>query len=182
MTSVALLRGINVGGARQVAMSDVREMLVSLGYTSVQTLLRSGNVVFSAPDTDSGSLAVTIERALEERLGMAIGVVVRTAKELEAVMAANPMREAGSAGSSLHVMFLAGPLTAEARAAIEGGQYPPDEVRCADREIYVWYRKGMSGSKTAEHLGRQLATLAAGTFTDRNWNTLAKLLALARET
>ena len=50
-------------------------------------------------------------------------------------------------------------------------------VRCADREVYVWYRHGMSGSKTAQQLDRRLKTLA----TDRNWNTVTRLLAMASE-
>ena len=44
---VALFRGINVGKANRIAMADFRELLTSLGYTDVKTLLNSGNAVFS---------------------------------------------------------------------------------------------------------------------------------------
>ena len=46
---IALLRGINVGRAKRIAMADLRELLASMGYTDVRTLLNSGNVVFSEP-------------------------------------------------------------------------------------------------------------------------------------
>jgi uncharacterized protein (DUF1697 family) len=108
---------------------------------------------------------------------MTVGVVVRTADELAAVVEANPLPEAASAGAFLHVMFLATPLTAEERRALDPELFLPDVVRVAEREVYVWYRHGMSGSRTAVELGHRIKTLA----TDRNWNTVTKLLALNRE-
>jgi uncharacterized protein (DUF1697 family) len=173
----ALLRGINVGRARQVAMADLRDIVESTGYQGARTLLRSGNVVFAAPLEDAVEVASTLERAIEARLSMRVHVVVRSAQELAAVVAANPLPHAAHDGAHLHVMFLALPLTAPERTALEPAQFLPDEVRLAEREIYVWYRAGMSGSKTAEQLARRVKSPA----TDRNWNTVAKLLSLARE-
>jgi hypothetical protein len=46
---VALLRGINLGSKRRVAMSDLREVLGELGYEDVRTHLQSGNAVFRTP-------------------------------------------------------------------------------------------------------------------------------------
>src|SRR5689334_2394659 len=48
MTFIALVRGINVGRAKQVSMGQLRAVVESLGYEDVRTLLRSGNVVFMA--------------------------------------------------------------------------------------------------------------------------------------
>ena len=45
---IALLRGINVGKAKRIAMADVRALFADLGFTEVATLLNSGNVVFTA--------------------------------------------------------------------------------------------------------------------------------------
>ena len=177
ITYVALLRGINVGRAKPVAMSDLRAAAEAAGFESVRTLLRSGNVVLVGPPEDDATIARTLEKAIESRLSMNVGVVVRTSDELAAVVEANPLPHAARDGSLLHVMFLATPLTAEERRALDPEPFLPDEVRVADREIYVWYRNGMSGSRTAVELGRRIKTLA----TDRNWNTVTKLLALARE-
>ena len=46
---VALLRGINLGSKRRVAMADLRELLAELGYEDVRTVLASGNAVFTGP-------------------------------------------------------------------------------------------------------------------------------------
>ena len=46
---IALLRGINVGTAKRIAMAELRAAMESLGYGNVKTLLNSGNAVFDAP-------------------------------------------------------------------------------------------------------------------------------------
>lgn len=48
-TLIGLIRGINVGRAKRVAMADLRALVTDLGFTHVRTLLNSGNVVFSTP-------------------------------------------------------------------------------------------------------------------------------------
>ena len=45
---IALLRGINVGGPSQVAMSDLRGLFAEFGFADVKSLLQSGNVVFQS--------------------------------------------------------------------------------------------------------------------------------------
>ena len=47
-THIALLRGINVGRAKRIAMADLRVVVAELGHTNVRTLLNSGNVVFDS--------------------------------------------------------------------------------------------------------------------------------------
>ena len=54
---VALLRGINVGRAKRVAMADLRALLAELGYRDPRSLLNSGNLVFSSPQTDTAEMA-----------------------------------------------------------------------------------------------------------------------------
>ena len=160
MSYVALVRGINVGRANQVAMSDLRGLVQSLGFEDVRTLLRSGNIVFRGspaaptPTASPEAIAGPIEQAIVDRLRMRASVVVRTAEELAAVVASNPIPEAARSGTFLHVMFLAGPLTAAERTAIGAENFHSDTVRLAEREIYVWYRNGMSGSDTAGRLGK----------------------------
>ena len=173
-TYVALVRGINVGRAKPVAMSDLRETVESAGFEDVRTLLRSGNVVCvsrGSPD----EVGRALETAIEARLRFDVRVVVRTAAELEAVVDANLIAEAAAEGSNLHVMFLAKPLSTAERRSLEAADFGTDVVRPAGREIYVWYRHGMSGSDTATRLGR----LLEATVTDRNWNTVNRLSAMA---
>ena len=79
---VALLRGINVGGRNKVPMTDLREVVTSLGHTGVTTYIQSGNVLFSTADTDTAKLAAALESAIGERFGIWASVVVLSRDEL----------------------------------------------------------------------------------------------------
>src|ERR1700704_4724623 len=68
---VALLRGVNVGKAKRVAMADLRKLVEGLGYGDVRTLLNSGNVLFTVPAGMTGDAAARIENAIGARLGVA---------------------------------------------------------------------------------------------------------------
>src|SRR5690242_2612616 len=107
-THVALLRGINVGRAKRVAMADLRALVEGLGFGEVRTLLNSGNVVFTAPDTAAGA-AAHIEAALAERLGVSSRVTVLAATELAAVLAGNPLTAVATDPSRFLIAILANP-------------------------------------------------------------------------
>ena len=50
-THVALLRGVNNLGGKKVAMTELRELVTSLGHADVMTYIQSGNVL---PPVDDG--------------------------------------------------------------------------------------------------------------------------------
>ena len=90
---VALLRAVNVGGTGKLPMTDLKAICEKLGFTKVQTYIASGNVVFESKASEA-----TVKAALEKRLhayaSKPIGVVVRTAAEMAAVVKANPFAKA----------------------------------------------------------------------------------------
>jgi len=173
-TFIALLRGINVGRAKAVSMSDLREIVEAVGFADVRTILRSGNVVLNGYGTPA-EVSRRLEAAIEAQLGLGVRVVVRTAAELAAILDANPIPEAATDGSRLHVMFLAAPLSNEEKAQLDAAEFGTDVVRPAGRQICIYYRHGMAGSDTATRFVRLIKTTA----TDRNWNTITKLCAIA---
>jgi uncharacterized protein (DUF1697 family) len=81
---IALLRGINLGSRRRVAMADLRELVSRLGYEDVRTHLQSGNVVLTAGETPR-ALGRKLELEIERVLGLDVQVVVRTRDELAQV-------------------------------------------------------------------------------------------------
>lgn len=171
---VALIRGINVGRAKQVPMEDLRSAVEAAGFEDVRTVLRSGNVLLRGTGSES-DIAGRVEQAIAARLRVDARVIVRTLDELAAIVQANPIPEAAADGARLHVMFLERAPSRDELDRIGHAASGDDVLRPVGREIYVWYRNGMAGSDTA---GR-LATLVKTGNTDRNWNTLRRLLALA---
>ena len=166
---VVLLRGINVGRHHRLAMADLRRALEDAGCRSVTTYLQSGNAVVEA---DPDGLAARVEAALP----LPVRVLVRTAAELTAVVAACPWPERAAASPKLvHVAFLEHPP--EQRAAeLLSGRHGDDEIVCGDRVLYLSY----SVSSLDSPLGKVLdAARLEGVVTVRNWSTVSRLATLA---
>lgn len=171
---IALLRGINIGSRQRVSMPELRELLERLGYRDVQTLVQSGNVVFK-----SRAAPATLEKKLEQEIEKALGVdpevVVRTRDELAAAIEANPFPVPDDP-KNLHVTFLSGEPDADAVEQLESAHVGDDRVAFLGREIYIAYANGMGRSELAKRLGNAKLGVTA---TDRNWNTVTKLLEMA---
>lgn len=169
----ALIRGINVGGTKTIAMSDLRDELTDAGFASVQTLLQSGNVVVASTE-DPVRVARTIETRIAARFGHDVTVIARTQSDLAQVVAANPFAGA-EPPKNTHVVFLDTQPEAAAVAELDHDRALPDVFRVAGREIYVRYANGAAGTKlTLDWFERRLGVRA----TARNLNTVEKLLAL----
>ena len=88
---VALIRGINVGRGKRVAMADLRDMMVGLGHTNVRTLLNSGNVLFQSKRPNVTKIAASIEAPINGACGFSAAVTVITAQELDLIVDENPL-------------------------------------------------------------------------------------------
>jgi uncharacterized protein (DUF1697 family) len=173
-----LLRGINLGSSRRVSMQDLRGLLTGLGYQEVRTLLQSGNATFGAARKRPAALCAEITERIAAELSLKVDCVIRTADELAGVVEANPFPDKASEGAKLMVTFLSGPLDPGRFADDDPAGFAPDEFRLADREIYAWLPNGMSGSRIPVNFWDRRTGLLT---TTRNWNTVTKLLALARD-
>jgi uncharacterized protein (DUF1697 family) len=165
-TYIALLRAVNVGGTGKLPMAELKAMCIAEGFANVQTYIASGNVVFN-----TNRSAATVKAGLEKRLqtyaGKPVGVVIRTAQEMVAVLKSNPFPK--SPPNWTVAIFLDDPPLLNTLDDIRGRQ--DEKLRLGKREIYVAYGAGMGRSK--------LRIPAAANGTARNINTIAKLIELA---
>lgn len=161
----ALLRAVNVGGTGKLPMAQLREMCTELGFSDVRTYIASGNVVLRSEDS-ADAVGDALAARLQEYAGRPVGVVVRTAEQIRAVLAANPFPDAP--GNRVSVTFLPGPAP---RDALEGARNAADEqMVLGEQEVFVHYPSGMASSR--------LRIPAAEGGTARNINTVAKLAAM----
>ena len=149
---IALLRAVNVGGTGKLPMTELKAMCEQAGFTKVKTYIASGNVVFQSSKSEA-AVKKTLEAALAAYAGKPVGVMVRTAAEMAAILEANPFPEAP-----------ANFLEAVTHQASE-------QLRPGLREIYGYYPDGQGESK--------LKIPAAKNGTARNINTVAKLAEMA---
>ena len=173
---VALLRGINVGKAKRVAMADLRALVEGLGYGDVRTLLNSGNVVFSAAETPAAA-ASRIENAVATRLGVSARVTALTLAELAAVIAENPLLGVADDPSRLLVAVLNNSADRAKLEPLLAREWTPDVLAVGGRVAYLWCGGGILESRMAAAVGKVLGDAA----TSRNWATVLKLHALMKD-
>src|SRR5512144_1900543 len=138
---IALLRGINLGPHRRVAMGDLRSLLAAAGYADVRTHLQSGNVVLTS-DAAPDDLARDLERRIAAGLGVDAGVVVRTRDELADVVARDPLRSVVDDPRRYQVTFLSGEPEPDAVRELERVAVAPERIVVSGREIYAWHPNG----------------------------------------
>lgn len=173
-THVALLRGINVGRHAQVGMAALREVFTDLGQADVTTVLRSGNVVFTADDTPAAEVAARIEAELHRRVGVRSAVLVLAEPELAEIVAGNPLRDVATDPSRLLVTVLAAPPDVSRLDRPDAAALVPEVLEFGTRAVYQWCPDGISTSKVPLAFWRQFGTGA----TSRNWRTVTRLLDL----
>jgi uncharacterized protein (DUF1697 family) len=170
---IALLRGINVGRAKRIAMADLRGLTEALGFSEVRTLLNSGNVVFQASRPNAGKIASAIEAAIQGKFEFSVPVVVVTAQELDAIVAENPLPQAAGDPAKFLVAFVTTAASLEKAKSLLSEAWAPDALAVGDKAAYLWCASGIIGSKLAQAFAR-VTTDAA---TTRNWATVLKLQA-----
>ena len=174
MTHVALLRGINVGKAKRVAMADLRTLVEGLGYRDVRTLLNSGNVVFTVPKSLRGDPAARIERAIAAKLGVTSRVTVLGAADLAAILRDNPLGKVAKDPSRLMITVLTHPPDRAKLKALTKEDWAPEVLAVGKRVAYLWLPEGTIDSRVFAALGK----LLGDAITTRNWATMTKLQAM----
>ena len=172
---VALLRGINVGKAKRVAVADLVALVEGLGYGDVRTLLNSGNAVFTVPGSSKGDPGARIAKALAAKLGVSARVTTLTADELAVVMRECPLLDVATDPSRLLVAVLADVKDRPKLVALAKQEWKPEAIAVGARVAYLWCPDGVIDSRLAAAMAKSLGDAV----TSRNWTTMTKLAALA---
>jgi uncharacterized protein (DUF1697 family) len=179
---VALLKGINVGKAKQLAMADLRDLLNGLGYTDVVTHLRSGNAAFSGAGS-AAEVEGKVRAALLGQLGLDVAVVIRTHAQLVVALEADPYADiADDPAKHLIGFFSAVPTPAKVTAFeqfLDARNDDPDAVGLhliVRDHCYLWCPRGVNNSLFGTvDWDRKLGV----SVTMRNWTTATKLLEMS---
>lgn len=172
-TWVAFLRGVNLG-RRQMKMAELRDICAALGFGNIKTILASGNVRFDASGKPA-SIRKKLEHGLKDHFDFEVGVILRTAAEIEAAIAANPF--AGSpAASKGHVLFVDPPLNPLPELKGVAGDF--ELVRIDPDAIYLAVHRKDDGTYLARSAAGGLDRALRGRLaTMRTWATVEKTVA-----
>ena len=169
---VALLRGINVGGNRQVPMAELRSLCAEIGWRDVETYIQSGNVVFTS-SASPVALQTEIERAIERQFGHSISVIVRSAAQWPYYIKGNPFPDASTTEPNAVMLALSKlPARPDAVTLLRERAVNGESVAQVGDALWVHYSRGVAKSKLSPGLWDRLA---GSPVTARNWRTVIKI-------
>jgi len=172
---IALLRGINVGGANIVPMVDLRAMLADVGFESVKTYIQSGNVVFKS-NLLREEIAIKVATAIEATFGFSPHLMILSLEELEQAIADNPFPEGKAEPKTLHLSFAKETPKKPNLTELAEWKKNSESFELKGKVFYLHAPEGIGRSKLAERAERMLGVA----ITARNWRSVGKILELAK--
>lgn len=171
---VALLRGINVGGNKQIKMDDLKKTLATLEFSNVKTLLASGNVLFETVKTKEGTLAIAIEETLLKAFGLQVGVIVRSIENIEKLIASNPFKGIKvTKDTRLYVTFLPEKVKSTLKIPYTSPEKDLKILSASDTEVCTVLT--LSPDRNSIDLMKIIEKEFGKKVTTRNWNTVVKI-------
>ncbi len=178
MKYVALLRGVNVGGANMVSMAELKAAFQAAGVHDVRTYINSGNIIFSSDAVARGQLTDRLQKAIRAHGGPDVNLQLRDVDELAAVVDSIPSTWTNDATMKCDVVFLQDDVDRREildefgpRPGVEDAFYVPGAV------IWRVYRKDATRSRLTRIAGSALYRRV----TVRNCNTVRKIVELMRD-
>jgi uncharacterized protein (DUF1697 family) len=174
-TMLAFLRGINVGGNKQIPMAELRALASGLGFGDVATFIQSGNLIFTTTLAPA-AVEVALERAIAKKFGFTVEVVARTAEQWRRYAAASPFADAATERPHLlHLGLAKAPVRTGTQEALGPYAKAGERVHAGDDCLWIDYASGAARSKLSPAV---LDRAVGSTVTARNWRTVQKLAEL----
>ena len=157
-------------------MDFLRQVFESLGFSSVETFIASGNVAFNTRAKNAKLLERKIENGLRKAMGYDVGVFLRTDAELREIARFEPFRQSQIRGiaAGINIIFLKEALDRRSKEEVLALKTDTDKFRVRGREIY-WLRRRKPGKPIFSTV--PLDKAIRGPFTIRGANTVRKLAA-----
>ncbi|MGW6172439.1 DUF1697 domain-containing protein [Arthrobacter sp. NPDC055138] len=174
-TFAVFLRGINVGGIR-IAMKDLSQALAGSGFSEVQTVLASGNVVLRAETDDPAAVKESVQATLRAAFGYDAWVIVKSREQVAGIIDGYPFTPAND-GVPRHAYAVLTTGQDVVRQLLEDCPgLSPEERAAAGGDVLYW--EVPKGSTLESKLSKHLAKAKYKPLTTtRNLNTMHKVLA-----
>lgn len=167
------MRAVNVGGANALDMAALVEVAQTLGWRRTSTYLRTGNLLFEA-DGRAEEVSAQLRGAIATELGLDIAVVIRSADELSALLAAHPFADGDPARTVIACCDR--PVSVEGAARLTALLAGNEQVAVLGADIFAAFPEGQGRSKLALGMAR---AVRPAEVTARNLSTIRRLIELA---
>ncbi len=170
---VAFFASMNVGGNR-LTMAELREALEREDLEEIETVVASGNVLFSYEDRPTDGLSEMLAFIVQDRFRFSTFAAVRNAAEVRSAIEDNPFREEGE-DNLVHTLFLEGKVDPSGFDALlyDHKGRGPERIAKGPRCLYIDFVSGVGSSKlTGDFIERRMQTRG----TARNMRSLQRIL------
>ncbi len=163
---VAFLRGVSPLNAR---MPELRYCFEQAGFTSVKTVLSSGNIVFDVPAEDESELARRAEASMARHLNRSFHTIVRPVTFLRTLIETDPLDAFNlPASAKRFVTFVDAPQIANRKPSIQNDE----------SYVLAWFGNDLLWAEIAPTPSPRLLNLIEKLFdrkvTTRTWETVKK--------
>ncbi len=176
-TYIALFRGVNVGGNNILPMKELAALLEGLGGRNVKTYIQSGNAVFQHQAGDAAGLADRIGAAIKASHGFEPQVLLLDSADMAQAITANPFPQAESEPKTLLLYFLVAAPQNLDLPTLDSLRQDNEQFKLIGNVFYLYVPEGIGRSKLAARAEKLLGVAA----TARNWRTVCKVMALAKQ-
>ncbi len=174
-----MLRGINVGGQKNIRMEELADLYKSLDLVNVKTYVQSGNVVFNSTKSNASALVNLIEAQIKRLLGYSVSVFIRETNDFQRIIANNPfLKKRNEDPAKLHVTFLYRPPSEAKLGGLGIPNDEDDEFFVGGQEIYIFCPNGYGRAKFSNTFFEKKLSVPA---TTRNWKTVMALYKISNE-
>ena len=169
---VALLRGVNVGRAAQLSMPALAQLARELGWTDVATVLRSGNLLFTAPVSDAEAAGL-LSAAVASALRLQVAVVIRTGEQVRALLDHHPFVDGDPARTVIACADRE--LEPEAVRRLTALVSGTERLKVLGTDVFAAFPDGQASSRLAAGMAK---AAEPAVLTARNLNTMVRLAEL----
>ena len=174
-TYIALFRGINVGGKNILPMKEIVGILEGMGCEKVKTYIQSGNVVFKSKKRQTNTIADEISSQILKLNGFEPKVFLLEIAELQEAIKHNPFKTED--GKALHFFFLNSHSENPDLEKLMALKLKSEEFKLIKNIFYLYAPDGNGRSKLAAKVEHSMGV----PVTARNWNTISKLISMAKK-
>jgi uncharacterized protein (DUF1697 family) len=176
-TYIAFLRGINVSGKHIIKMEALKHLFLNLKMSDVKTYVQSGNVLFSANESDNQKLERKISVQIKKEFGYEVPTLVLNVSQMETIVKDNPfIKDKTKDELFFHVTMLAEEPKAYNSKIFEEKKLANEAIEIKNRAIYLYCPAGYGQTKLTNTFIENKLKVSA---TTRNWKTMKAVLELA---
>jgi uncharacterized protein (DUF1697 family) len=175
-TYILLLRAINAGKLRKIKMDKLREVFAQLDFPFAKTYIQTGNVLFRwDAHGDRVALVHRLQKIMDAELGWSVPALIYSLDEWESIVNSNPFLQIPEYDPAFFQCAL---LQKKVDSPMKIFEFDDVKHTQGKRAVYSYCPDGYRNAKYKNNdIERKLNVVA----TTRNWNTMTKLLKLAKE-